>query len=139
CADHVWGGFKEVAYKTAERSLGWHLPKGSPEDSPLMYEYRSKYKTPKRALQAFEGSIVQLEEGIGKKNAVNKAKLAIFTRLFGGGIPSIMNLLKCSREEAAEFLQEYAEAFPGMEPWMKKVARESRRKGYVKTAFDRWI
>lgn len=148
CADHVWGGFKKEAYEAVEKALGFHLydsrPKSvkhlHPDDNEMMFQMREQFKwSSKRALEAFEGSIVALEAALEKKNTVNKAKLAIFTKLYGGGIPSIMNLMKCTRDYAAQFLQEYSDGFPEMDPWIQSVSRKARKEGGIRTAFDRWI
>lgn len=148
CADHVWGGFKKEAYEAASRAVGINLYQTRlewkkhphPDDKPEMAELREKYGwNVKRILEAFDGSIVALESAFDKKNTVNKAKLAIFTKLYGGGIPSIMNLMKCSREYASQFLQEYSEGFPEMDPWIQSVTRKARKEGGIRTAFDRWI
>lgn len=143
CADHVWGGFSQTAINAAEMALGMGVYSdqvdADPKRAKMIREVRDKYRTGKRALEAFEGSIVALEESVGKKNTVNKAKLCIFSKLYGGGAGTIMSLIKCTREYASQFLAEYEEGFPEMRPWMTGVIRKARKDGYVRTAFGRLI
>ncbi len=147
CADHVWG-FRDgkptdVAIKAAYNSMGWDV--GEANDSPEQRALRARFKgmDPERAcllwLTEFNGSIVDAEASLGRKNTHSKAKMAVFTKLFGGGIPSVMSLWKCTREEAQTFLDEYAEAFPKMNPWMKATTRQARRDGYAMTAYGRRV
>lgn len=147
CANHVWGGYTDAAIKNAIHALGLDQ-KSEASDSEAFFlsqkaikKYRGKTdeKTALNFLEAFDGDIVAAEESIKKANTVNKSKLAIFTRIFGGGIPSIMNLMKCSREEAQQFLNEYGEAFPEMDPWMKSIGRQARKDRCVRTAYERRI
>jgi DNA polymerase I-like protein with 3'-5' exonuclease and polymerase domains len=148
CADHVWGfrngAVTKAAIEAAIHAMGFRYA-GTQIDTPQQVALRNRFsgltdeQAAERWLAEFEGSIVKAEESIDRKNSINKAKLAIFTRLYGGGIPSIMNLMKCTREEAQTFLKEYGEAFPAMDPWMKQVTREARREGCTWTAFGRRI
>jgi DNA polymerase I-like protein with 3'-5' exonuclease and polymerase domains len=148
CADHVWG-FKDgkatdACIKAGIQAMGYNYA-GSQIDTQPQVECRKRFAglTPEQAvvrwISEYDGSIVAAEEALGRKNTMNKGKLAIFTRLFGGGIPSIMNLMKCTREEARTFLDEYDEGLPGMTPWMKKTAQQAKRDGCCWTAFGRRI
>lgn len=148
CADHVWG-FRDgqptkAAVDAAVKAMGYAVA-GDSGDSLERSELRRRFgkASPEDAalrwLTEHGGSIVAAEATLHQKNSINKAKLMIFTRIFGGGIPSIMNLLRCSREEAITFLDEYGEAFPDMDPWIKRVTREAAQEGCVWTAFGRRI
>lgn len=154
CANHVWGtgavarSDEAVAVENAIYSLALNRKEDTAEDSEAAvatreaqrkYKGKTDYKTARSWLEAFDWDIVAAEDSLHKKNTTNKSKLAIFTRLFGGGIPSIMNLMKCSQEYASQFLREYGDAFPGMQPWIELTTREGRREGCVWTAFGRRI
>ena len=148
CANHVWGGNTDVAIDNAIDALGMRRVDDKAQDSEasmLMAKMRAKYKgktdwhTAKNWLEAYDFDIVKAEEDCKKKNTMNKGKLAIFTKIFGGGIPAIMNLMKCSRDYAAQFLKEYTLAFPDMEPFMRRTTADGRREGCVWTAFGRRI
>ncbi len=148
CADHVWG-FRDghatsPAIKAAIHAMGYayaNTQLDTPQQKELRHSFAgvSEEEAAERWLASFDGSIVNAEASIDRENSKNKAKLAIFTRLFGGGIPSIMNLMKCSREDAKAFLDEYSEAFPDMGPWMKDVTRKARQEGCAWTAYGRRI
>lgn len=148
CADRVWG-YRDgkptpISIKAAVQAMGYEV-EGEVSDTPLQAAARRLFPGVDREVAAekwldmFEGSIVAAELSLDKENSKNKAKLAVFTKLFGGGMPSIMNLLKCSREDARAFLDEYSDAFPDMDPWIKRMGREARSRGYAETAYGRRV
>lgn len=61
----------------------------------------------------------------------NKAKGPEFALNFGGGLPSIMSALQCSREEAEEIIKNYEEGFKGTAEFAKRGSKFVRDNGYV--------
>lgn len=61
----------------------------------------------------------------------NKAKGPEFALNFGGGLPSIMSSLQCSKADAEEIIKNYEEGFKGTAEFAKKGSKFVRENGYV--------
>lgn len=86
-------------------------------------------------LDQFGWNIVKAEKSIGKKTSRAKAKMVLFAKQFGGGPNAIKDLLFCSYEEAAQFLDDYSTAFPRIDEFMEETEAEASAQGYILTPF----
>lgn len=60
-----------------------------------------------------------------------RAKTINFGILYGQGPPKLAETLKCSKEEAAKFLDEWLATFPRIAKWIKRQHRRVKEDGYV--------
>jgi len=88
-------------------------------------------------LEEFDYDIVRAEASLGKKTSRNKGKPFFFTRMFGGGPRAISAALKCTYEEAQEYIHAYDRAFPGIIKFVQQKEEEGRKNGYVTTLYGR--
>lgn len=141
--DHVWGGKNDTCIQTAISAL--FGTEGTADDREDWRKLRKKLwsgsreKTAAKWLELYDWSIVKAEASIGRKNTVNKTKLMIFNQIYGGGIPSLMQLMKCSRQEVIEFVRYFDTRVPGMRPWNQEVTSKAAKDGYITTAYGRRI
>lgn len=61
----------------------------------------------------------------------SRAKSPEFALNFGGGLPSIMSALQCSREEAEQIIKNYEEGFKGTAEFARMGSKFVRENGYV--------
>ena len=153
CTNKAWGGVgNPAAIRAAYHSLEFD---GSGEDVErkmpvLLKTWKDLGLRPgqvarlgqsvleKRAvewLDQFGWDIVKAEKSIGKKTSRAKAKMVLFAKQFGGGPNAIKDLLFCSYEEAAQFLDDYSKAFPRIDEFMSETEEEAMSLGYVRTPF----
>jgi DNA polymerase I-like protein with 3'-5' exonuclease and polymerase domains len=66
-----------------------------------------------------------------------RAKMILFSRLYGGGIGKIAFLIRCSMEEAAEFVDQFNENLPGVKRFMDRTVQEVRETGTLINLFGR--
>lgn len=141
--DHVWGGQNDTCIKAATDVL--FATEGSAEDTPEWIAVRKKFwkgnrtATAEAWVKTFNWSIVKAEASLGRKNTVNKTKLMIFNQIYGGGIRSLMSLMRKPRDEVVQFVQYFDKRIPGMRKWNDEVTRQAAKDGFVRTAFGRRI
>lgn len=58
------------------------------------------------------------------------AKTFIFTFLNGGGVGKVMEIFKCSRQEAEITLNEFITSYPGLNRWKKEIIPSDAKRGY---------
>jgi DNA polymerase I-like protein with 3'-5' exonuclease and polymerase domains len=66
-----------------------------------------------------------------------RAKMILFSRLYGGGIGKVAFLIRCSMEEAAEFVDQFNENLPGVKRYMDRLVEEVRETGLLINLFGR--
>jgi len=66
-----------------------------------------------------------------------RAKMILFSRLYGGGIGKVAFLIRCSMEEAAEFVDQFNENLPGVKRYMDRLVEEVRETGMLINLFGR--
>lgn len=149
CANKAWGG---VGNARGYAALAWALEWGSrvasmPEVERARRELGWKLGTTRDAMKVaahvlderFGGDIVKAEKWLGKKNSRAKAKLMLFTKIYGGGKRAIMNTLRCTEAEAIEFLADYDAAMPRIKQYIWERSNQARRDGYIVTRYGRKI
>lgn len=60
-----------------------------------------------------------------------RAKTINFGILYGQGPPKLAETLKCTKEEAAEFLENWLDTFPRISKWINRQHRKVKTDGYV--------
>ncbi len=88
-------------------------------------------------LEEFDYDIEKAEESLFKKTTRAKAKMIMFARIFGGGPNAVKDLLFVTYEEAVQFMNEWAIAFPRIEEYIKSYSRQAEIDGYIMTCFGR--
>lgn len=66
-----------------------------------------------------------------------RAKMILFSRLYGGGIGKVAFLIRCSMEEAAEFVDQFNANLPGVKRYMDRLVEEVRESGMLINLFGR--
>lgn len=66
-----------------------------------------------------------------------RGKLIMFCKIYGGGSQAVADLLGCSKEEAAGFIKEYDDKFPGVRTFMKRMVNRIEREGKIYNPFGR--
>jgi DNA polymerase I-like protein with 3'-5' exonuclease and polymerase domains len=66
-----------------------------------------------------------------------RAKMILFSRLYGGGIGKIAFLIRCEMSEAAEFVDQFNENLPGVKRFMDRTVQEVRETGMLINLFGR--
>lgn len=74
----------------------------------------------------------ELEQG-GRSNSKAKAKMFNFGVVFGMGVPSAADFLKCGKAEARRELGRYYTAYPRIRPYMDEISSEAAREGFIWT------
>lgn len=66
-----------------------------------------------------------------------RAKMLLFSRLYGGGLDKVAQLIRCSRAEASEFIDEFNENLPGVTRYMEELIEQVRDTGVLVNLFGR--
>lgn len=66
-----------------------------------------------------------------------RAKMILFSRLYGGGIGKVAFLIRCSLAEAEEFVDEFNKNLPGVKDYMERTIEEVRETGLLTNLFGR--
>lgn len=66
-----------------------------------------------------------------------RAKMILFSRLYGGGIGKVAFLIRCSMSEAEEFVNDFNENLPGVAEYMRRVVEEVEDTGVLVNLFGR--
>jgi len=66
-----------------------------------------------------------------------RGKLIMFCKIYGGGSQAVADLLGCTKEEAAGFIKEYDDMFPGVKTFMKRMVNRVEREGKIYNPFGR--
>lgn len=66
-----------------------------------------------------------------------RAKMILFSRLYGGGIKKVQQLIRCTLEEAEEFVFHFNENLPGVQNYMRRLVDEVRESGLLINLFGR--
>jgi DNA polymerase I-like protein with 3'-5' exonuclease and polymerase domains len=66
-----------------------------------------------------------------------RAKMILFSRLYGGGLAKIAWLIRCSLAEAEEFIADFNENLPGVRQYMDDLVEEVRETGTLVNLFGR--
>jgi DNA polymerase-1 len=66
-----------------------------------------------------------------------RAKLLLFSLIYGGGVKKQAELLECPINDAAMFRAQFMDRLPGVRVHMDNVIRDTRSKGYLVNAFGR--
>jgi DNA polymerase-1 len=82
------------------------------------------------------------EKSLHKKGCLIKwwrqrAKMILFSRLYGGGVGKIAFLIRCSEDEAVEFIDEFNDNLPGVKTYMDSLVEEVRESGRLINLFGR--
>jgi DNA polymerase I-like protein with 3'-5' exonuclease and polymerase domains len=65
------------------------------------------------------------------------AKLIMFCKLYGGGVPKVAKLLKADLDTAQEFVADYEAKLPGVKRFMSALIKEATEKGEIWSPFGR--
>lgn len=66
-----------------------------------------------------------------------RAKLILFSRFYGGGIGKIMELMRCTRKEAEEFVEQFDSALPDVQRFMEYLSDQVLETGILTNFFGR--
>lgn len=122
-ANRVWGG------RDNERAL-----------KAIMHVLRTNsVREGKRVLDRFDWNIVAAEASLGAKSTRARAKMLTFLKIFGGGVTAASELIGCDMSEAAEYIAEYDEAFPGVGQYIYRRQMEAMQAGGIYDLFGRWL
>lgn len=66
-----------------------------------------------------------------------RAKMILFSKLYGGGVGKIASLIRCSTEEAWQFLVDFDEKLPGVRRYMDDLIDSVTRTGMLTNLFGR--
>lgn len=66
-----------------------------------------------------------------------RAKMILFSRLYGGGVGKIAFLIRCSMEEAHQFIDEFNDNLPGVKDYMDRTVQRVRDTGMLINLFGR--
>lgn len=66
-----------------------------------------------------------------------RAKMILFSRLYGGGTKKIAFLIRCSLAEAQEFIEDFNDNLPGVKRYMDDLVEEVRETGRLVNLFGR--
>lgn len=123
----------------------WYLPDYS-QIEVWLFAYSAQEPAMIKALLSghdFHGAIARQVWGDRpdfEKNWVHyrkRGKLIMFCKIYGGGAQAVADLLGCTKEEAAGFIQEYDSMFPGVRTFMKRMVNRVEREGKIYNPFGR--
>ena len=66
-----------------------------------------------------------------------RAKMILFSRLYGGGVAKIAFLIRCTTREAQRFIEEFNENLPGVKDYMDETVQKVRDTGVLINLFGR--
>jgi DNA polymerase-1 len=66
-----------------------------------------------------------------------RAKMILFSRLYGGGKKKIAFLIRCTLDEATEFIEDFNNNLPGVKEYMDDLVQEVRETGILVNLFGR--
>lgn len=66
-----------------------------------------------------------------------RAKLIMFSKLYGGGVNRIAQLINCSVRESREFVSDFDTELPNVERFMKRLTNRTVREGKIVNLFGR--
>jgi DNA polymerase I-like protein with 3'-5' exonuclease and polymerase domains len=86
--------------------------------------------------------IWDVEKTLHKKGCLIKwwrqrAKMILFSRLYGGGVGKIAFLIRCTLKEAKRFIAEFNENLPGVKEYMNETVGRVRDTGVLVNLFGR--
>jgi len=90
-------------------------------------------------LADFDFDIVKAEKSLEKKTSRAKAKMLLFLKIFGGGAGAAADLIRCSYEEAKQFLKDYDVAFPRISEYLETLSGQAKADGYIVNRYGRRI
>lgn len=123
----------------------WYLPDYS-QIEVWLFAYLSGEKAMQKALMSgmdFHGSIAK--QVFGERDDFEDladyyrkcAKLIMFCKLYGGGVPKVAKLLKSDLDTAAEFVAKYEMELPGVKRFMSELIKEATEVGTIWSPFGR--
>lgn len=123
----------------------WYLPDYS-QIEVWLFAYLSGELKMQEALMSgrdFHGGIAK--QVFGKRDDFEElsdyyrkcAKLIMFCKLYGGGVPKVAKLLKSDIETATEFVAGYETELPGVKRFMSQLIQEATLKGEIFSPFGR--
>lgn len=86
-------------------------------------------------MSSFEYDIVAAEKSVGKKTSRRNAKAINFGKIYGQGDAGLARVLRCSIDVAHIFNAGYDTAFPRIIAYMRELASEVERNGYITDCF----
>ncbi len=89
------------------------------------------------AAEMFDSTPEEMSKPENKKLR-SKGKTMNFSALYGAGPENVADQLKCSKEEAEEFLENYYAKFPGLVKWIAATKRAVRKSGRATSKMGRF-
>ncbi len=90
-------------------------------------------------LDRFAWDIVKAEASVEKETSRSRCKQLQFCKIYGGGAEAAAEWIGCSKEEAQGVLDDYDDTFPGIKRYMRRLASQAERDGYIVNAYGRRI
>jgi len=66
-----------------------------------------------------------------------RAKMILFSKLFGGGLGKIAELIRCPESQAREFVRDFETRLPGVRRYMDDLVTQVRKDGILVNLFGR--
>lgn len=97
-------------------------------------------KAARRLMERFDHDVVKCEKELkGGKQIRDRAKSIWLGKLYGMGVATAAKNMRCSEDEAREFIYQLEDAIPIMKIYPLQLKRDALRNGYIETWFGRRI
>ncbi len=149
----LWGGQTDTAIYAAKHLLeldgtgaGDHEPVQKLwklwgiKDAEALNEH-DKERIAEEWLTSFGWHFTKAEASIKKSIYRSRTKRIFYLTLYGGGVRGMMEQLECNRVTALETIALFAEAFPNIKRYQKRIMAEARKNGYITNMYGRrlWV
>ena len=68
---------------------------------------------------------------------ITRAKYVQFGISYGAGVQGIVDATQCTHEEAKQWIDDYANAFPGVKQYQQRIMNKASRLGFIRTLYGR--
>jgi DNA polymerase I len=125
-------------FRTKEGRAKWNELQPNGDSAWLDEEGKPWTKTDLHTLTASKAyPNISIDSEDFKNNYRPKGKVTNFASNYGGGPNALTNVLDISYEEAAQLVEGYNQAFPGVIEYQKKIQVAHAKKGYVHNHYGR--
>jgi DNA polymerase I-like protein with 3'-5' exonuclease and polymerase domains len=101
------------------------------------YSSEDKERIARRWLEQYDWNILKAEKTVGRKNTRGVAKQTTFTKVYGGGVPTLASTLRIDHDLAETVWNVYDGLFPRIVEWQGEMVRFAMKNGYITTRWGR--